>query len=115
MAVSHRRVPGYRFGRRGFRLLVGNPQTAVWLEDGERKWLVDTLKGEQIHAQISNAQLLPAFANARIWLLALVFFGVNACGYGVTLWLPKLIHSRSEASNFMVGLFLRSHMFWPQS
>ena len=89
-----------------FVYLADNPQTARWLEDGERKWLVDTLKREQIPPpDLVNAQLLPAFANARIWLLALVFFGVNACGYGVTLWLPKLIHSRSEASNFMVGLF----------
>jgi MFS transporter, ACS family, tartrate transporter len=88
-----------------FVYLSDDPQTAGWLEDGERRWLVDTLKSEQATASDHfNKRLLPAFANARVWLLALVFFGVNACGYGVTLWLPKLIHSRSAASSFGVGL-----------
>src|SRR5579862_5064892 len=40
----------------------------------------------------------------RIWLLSLVYFGVSATMYGVTLWLPSVIRSFSGLSYFRTGL-----------
>jgi ACS family tartrate transporter-like MFS transporter len=32
-----------------------------------------------------------------------VYFGLNVCSYGISLWLPSLIRSVSSASNFGIG------------
>src|SRR4029077_1731881 len=40
----------------------------------------------------------------RIWLLSLVYFGIPACMYGVTLWLPSAIRSLSALGYFSTGL-----------
>src|SRR6202035_5622847 len=45
-----------------------------------------------------------ALTSGRIWLLALVSFGVPASVYGVTLWLPSAIRSLSGLGYFSTGL-----------
>ena len=98
-------LPAIALGAAVSVYLSDSPQTAGWLEHEQRRWLVATLAREQAQsADRGGPQFLRAFTNLRVWLLAGVFFGVNACGYGVTLWLPKLIHGRSDASSFVVGL-----------
>jgi nitrate/nitrite transporter NarK len=51
----------------------------------------------------SRNQLKSPMSGA-VWLLALVYFGVNTCGYGVTLWLPKLIQSVSSLGHVAIGI-----------
>lgn len=98
-------LPAVVLGAAVATYLSDNPESAGWLDDRQRNWLLATLKHEEVIISGGrNTKLLPAFASLRVWLLALVFFGVNACGYGVTLWLPKLIHSRSSASSVVIGL-----------
>jgi MFS transporter, ACS family, tartrate transporter len=98
-------LPAVALGAAVLVYLSDDPQTADWLDDTQRSWLLAALQqGETNFPNRRNAKLLPVFASVRVWLLAVVFFGVNACGYGVTLWLPKLIHGRSGASSFVVGL-----------
>ena len=38
-----------------------------------------------------------------VWLAVAVYFGVNCAGYGITFWLPTLIHSVSGASSVAIG------------
>lgn len=45
-----------------------------------------------------------AFLNVRIWLFAFVYFGLNTCSYGVSLWLPVALRSLTGISNFRLGL-----------
>jgi nitrate/nitrite transporter NarK len=98
-------LPAVALGAAVLVYLSDDPQTADWLDDTQRSWLLAALQQEETDSSNRrNAKLLRVFANLRVWLLAVVFFGVNACGYGVTLWLPKLIHGRSGASSFVVGL-----------
>ena len=42
--------------------------------------------------------------SGQIWMLALVYFGVNTVSYGVSLWLPTLIRSLSGVSNLTIGV-----------
>jgi nitrate/nitrite transporter NarK len=44
------------------------------------------------------------FFSGKIWLLAFIYFGLNTCSYGISLWLPTLIHSWSSAGSFFIGL-----------
>jgi len=83
--------------------LVDRPEDADWLPHEERDWLVETLRRER--AEIAGgAGVFAALRSGRIWMLALVYFGLNTVSYGVSLWLPTLIRSLSGVSNFAVGM-----------
>src|SRR5260221_3681642 len=83
--------------------LVDRPEDADWLPREERDWLVETLRRER--AEISGgAGVFAALRSGRVWMLALVYFGLNTVSYGVSLWLPTLIRSLSGVSNFGVGV-----------
>jgi ACS family tartrate transporter-like MFS transporter len=83
--------------------LVDSPERAAWLSGAEREWLLKTLGREQKEV-VASAGAFSALTMGRIWMLALVYFGLNTVSYGVSLWLPKMIKSLSGVSNFTVGL-----------
>ncbi len=83
--------------------LSDSPEKAGWLTDDQRNWLVATLKRQDLGFG-ERRRLLSAFTTANVWVLALAYFGNNTGGYGVTLWLPSLIHSLSGISNFAIGM-----------
>jgi ACS family tartrate transporter-like MFS transporter len=77
-------------------VLPEKPNTATWLSTEERSWLLEKLSQESSNeAGLAKNELLAALGSLRIWILALVYFGLPTCMYGVTLWLPSAIHSLS--------------------
>ena len=108
-------VPAILFGGVVFIYLTDSPQDAHWLIAEHRVWLVDTLQhesepsvgennlGENI-AVINKPNPFTAFTSGRIWMLAFVYFALNTCSYGISLWLPNLIRSLSGVSEFNIGL-----------
>jgi ACS family tartrate transporter-like MFS transporter len=95
-------LPAILLGVVGVFFLSDSPQTARWLTNEQRSWLLATLARQQPGKR--QAELFPALASRTVWLLAIVSFGLNTCGYGVTLWLPTLIHSLSDIGNFAIGM-----------
>jgi ACS family tartrate transporter-like MFS transporter len=95
-------LPAILLGVVGVFFLSDSPQTARWLTNEQRSWLLTTLARQ--HPGKRQAELFPALASRTVWLLAIVSFGLNTCGYGVTLWLPTLIHSLSDIGNFAIGM-----------
>jgi len=85
--------------------LADTPTDAKWLTYVEREWLTNTLDRERVDSLFKafSSSLAP-FTSGPIWLLAFVVFGASTCTQGITLWLPTLIHSRSNASNFTIGV-----------
>ena len=83
-------------------LLVDRPEDARWLPNTERVWLVETLQRQ--NAEVADgAGAFAVLQSWRIWMLALVYFGVNTVSYGMSFWLPKLIQSLSAVSNLTIG------------
>ena len=83
--------------------LTDLPADARWLEADERAWLRDRLDAER--RQREAAQTLSVWEvmrNPRVWALALVYFGLVACNYGVGFWLPQIIKAFG-LSNAMTG------------
>jgi ACS family tartrate transporter-like MFS transporter len=78
-------------------------ETAHWLTVEQRAWLADTLQRQQ-GAPGDSSLRFHALMNGKAWLLALSYFLLNTCGYGVILWLPKLIHSLSGLGSFAIGM-----------
>ena len=95
-------IPAVLLGGVVLVYLVDCPEEAAWLSGAEREWLLATLRLEEQVPAVSGT--FSALKMGRIWMLALVYFGLNTVSYGVSLWLPKLIKSLSGVSNFTVGL-----------
>jgi ACS family tartrate transporter-like MFS transporter len=85
--------------------LADRPGAAKWLSEEQRAWLDRRLESEKSDVPAgSRADALAAFGIGKIWLLAFIYFGLNTCSYGISLWLPTLIHSWSSAGNLFIGM-----------
>ena len=85
--------------------LTDKPEAAHWLSGDQRSWLIGTLEREQVGvADETSASTLSVAANPNVWLLALTYFGLNTCSYGMSLFLPKMIQNVSRLNTFQIGL-----------
>ncbi len=91
-------VPAILLGATVFFVLADRPETARWLNAGQKQWLLQTLENEEAESQGGKTiSVFSAFAMTRVWLLAFVYFGLNTTSYGISLWLPTVF---KQASNF---------------
>jgi ACS family tartrate transporter-like MFS transporter len=98
-------IPAIVLGGLATLYLTDRPEEAPWLAEDQRAWLLENLQRErQQTAAITPTNVWAAFSHPGIWLLALVYFGLNTVSYGVSLWLPNLIRSLSGVSDFVIGL-----------
>ena len=83
--------------------LTNRPNDAQWLVPDERTWLSGRLEAErQQREAVHNLSVWEAMRNPRVLALALVYFGVVSCNYGVGFWLPQIIKAFG-LSNAMTG------------
>jgi ACS family tartrate transporter-like MFS transporter len=97
-------IPAIVLGAIVWAYLVDRPALAHWLSEEQREWLQQTLLAEANASPESGSNALAAFRMGRIWILALVYCGVNTVSYGVSMWLPNLIKSLGGVSNFTIGV-----------
>ena len=97
-------IPAVLLGLVAFRYLVDRPGQATWLPASERDWLLAMLANERPVTGNAGAGVFSAIRNRQVWMLALVYFGVNTVSYGISLWLPKLIHSLSGVGELTIGM-----------
>lgn len=98
-------IPAILLGVAAWFFLADNPGGAPWLSQQEKSWLLHTLDTETRPASPTPSEH-PAlwFANPRLWGFALVYFGLNTCTYGISLWLPSELYSLTALPNFLLGL-----------
>ena len=97
-------IPAIVLGAIVWAYLVDRPALAHWLSEEQREWLQQTLLAEANASPESGSNALAAFRMGRIWVLALVYCGLNTVSYGVSMWLPNLIKSLGGMSNFTIGV-----------
>lgn len=72
--------------------LTDKPADARWLNDAERQWLTKALASENQIKRITAADnVTSALTNSRVWLLALVYFGLIYGLYALAFFLPTII------------------------
>jgi ACS family tartrate transporter-like MFS transporter len=97
-------LPAVILGFVVFFSLTDQPKDALWLSDEQRSWLLTTLESEKPpQLAMQKFDPLSLLASGGIWLLVLVYFGLNTCSYGISLWLPKFLQSASHESNLFIG------------
>jgi len=85
--------------------LTDRPEIAGWLSEEQRSWLIGTLEQERQNPSVETpVSILSVFTNVNIWLLAITYFGLNTCSYGMSLFLPKMIRDISTVDTFQIGL-----------
>lgn len=102
-------IPAVLLGASAWHYLVDRPEDARWLSPVEKSWLRETLEAESKMAvdassPVAATSKFAALGMGRIWMLAMVYFGLNTVSYGMSLWLPKLIQSLAGLSNFGIGV-----------
>ena len=97
-------APAVVLGTVAFRFLTNTPKEAHWLSLEQRSWLVaELLQEAERHQSDNSGGILKVFVSIPVWLLVMVYFGVNCAGYGITFWLPSLIRSLSGAGSVEIG------------
>jgi ACS family tartrate transporter-like MFS transporter len=72
--------------------LTDRPRDATWLTPEERDWLASRLEREQATREsIRSFSLRQALLSPHVLALAVVYFGVVAANYGLSLWLPQIV------------------------
>ena len=84
--------------------LPDNPKKAPWLRLEEKEWLGKELEQEHLQTKNPTAKVHANWwSKPRLWGFALVYFGLNCCTYGISLWLPSTLKFLSGFPNLMLG------------
>ncbi|MBN3754357.1 MFS transporter [Paraburkholderia sp. Tr-20389] len=73
--------------------LTDRPADADWLSEREKQWLMTTLATEKQQHGATNPRHGSALANPYAWALGLIFFGIAGLNYGMSFFLPQIIHA----------------------
>jgi MFS transporter, ACS family, tartrate transporter len=100
-------VPAVILGIVVYFHLADRPSDARWLSHSERDWLGKALLEERNSNSPVGASSAPwwrVFTDPRVWLMGLVYFCLNTCSYGISLWLPSVVKLFSGRGTFVIGL-----------
>jgi len=98
-------LPAVLLGGVALAYLTDRPEIAGWLSEEQRSWLLGTLEQERQNPSVETpVSILSVFTNVNIWLLAITYFGLNTCSYGMSLFLPKMIRDISTVDTFQIAL-----------
>src|SRR5215471_9528064 len=78
-------------------ILTDTPRDAAWLTPDEREWLQSTIDKERAahperSRQMKFVESLRMLADPRVIILSLVFFATAMPSYGLSIWLPQIVH-----------------------
>ncbi len=86
--------------------LPDSPAQARWLDESEKAWLSSRLEEERRQSRSHSLHhLSEAFSSGRVWCMAAIYFCLIVGMYGLGMWLPQIIKTRSGAGNFQVSLY----------
>lgn len=73
--------------------LADSPAQARWLDAGERGWLIAELAAEdRAKAEGGGHRVGAVFGDFRVWMLAVIYFGLVYGLYALTFFLPTIIN-----------------------
>jgi MFS transporter, ACS family, tartrate transporter len=99
-------LPATVLGLVALRYLTDRPEEADWLSPDERLWLSSSLAAEARSKRDRSgpAHALAVFTHGPTLLLALAKLCVLLALFGITLWLPQIIHSFGTLTTPEAGL-----------
>ena len=94
--------------------LPDGPQSVRWLAAQERDLIIMRVRADESGKEALGRRhtLVHAFADARVWGLALVYFCGTGCFYAVSFWMPTIIQELSAAGADYLRVGLISMIPW---
>ncbi|WP_233858159.1 MFS transporter [Paraburkholderia sp. HD33-4] len=77
---------------------------AKWLSDAEKTLLARNVANDA-QQTVSHVSIRDFIRDRRLWLMAAIYFCVVLGQYGLTFWLPTIIHRAGVADPLWVGVF----------
>lgn len=84
-----------------FFFLTDRPSQASWLTAAEIESIESDLAVEAKSHDSHSA--MAAMKDPRVWLLSLIYFGIQMGVYGIGFWLPTIVKGTGFTSNITVG------------
>jgi MFS transporter, ACS family, tartrate transporter len=97
-------IPAVLVGILVLFVLPDGPRKARWLSDKEKNTILAEIEKEAKSGSETKHRLGDVFTSGRMWILCAIYFLLNVGGYGCEMWLPQIIRSFSNLSEFRVGL-----------
>ena len=71
--------------------LPDRPADARWLTPAQRRWIAGEIAGEADNGTTRHARAAAALRSVRVWLFAVVYFGILYGLYTLSFFLPTII------------------------
>jgi MFS transporter, ACS family, tartrate transporter len=99
-------IPAFLCGIVTLFYLPDWPKDARWLEPAERDWITGELERERREKEHTGRHLsiLQALGQPVVLALAFSYFLINTSGYGLNIWLPKMVDKIKGLSTWQVSL-----------
>jgi D-galactonate transporter len=95
-------VPSLVLGVVAWFFLQDRVKDAAWLTPAERALVARDILAEESHK--ADDPLAKLLVDPRVWLCALVYFGIVSGLYGVSFWLPSIIKATGVKDALDIGL-----------
>jgi MFS transporter, ACS family, tartrate transporter len=87
--------------------LPDGPETATWLDDDERSWLLASLRRDDAAAGVhTGREVRYALRQVRVWVLGIFLMLVYTGNYGYAFTAPSIIQRVTGFSAMRVGLLI---------
>ena len=99
-------IPAFLGGVATLFYLTDWPKDARWLAPGERAWITAELDRElhQKKATHGHMSVLATLRQPIVLALALSYFLINTSGYGLNIWLPKMVQKFPGLTTMQISL-----------
>jgi nitrate/nitrite transporter NarK len=87
--------------------LTDGPAQASWLNREERVTIAEDLGHEENAKRregVCARRFRDAFGAGKVWVLCLIFFGIQMGNYGLAFWLPQILKDTLTADPWAIGL-----------
>jgi len=95
-------LPSLVLGVMAWFFLEDRVKNARWLTEDERDTIAQDVASEESHK--FDEPVARVLMNPKVWLLALVYFGIVSGLYGVSFWLPSIIKAMGVGDPLDIGL-----------
>jgi len=99
-------IPAFIGGIATLFYLTDWPKDARWLAPEEREWITGELTREAAEKKTARGHMpiLETLRQPMVLALALSYFLINTSGYGLNIWLPKMVQKFPGLSTLQVSL-----------
>ena len=99
-------IPAFLGGVATLFYLTDRPRDAHWLAPAERDWITGELDSELHHKKTTRRHMsvLETLRQPIVLALAFSYFLINTSGYGLNIWLPKMVQKFPGLTTMQISL-----------